>query len=97
MAIEIERDKPAHNALVYHKKTREVGQVTSALWSPTCKRNIAYAWLEAPYGQSVTDNLWVEIYLQKEIRWQRRMARCHLVAKPFFVHPRRTATPPADY
>ena len=63
VAIEIERNKPAHNALVYHNKTREVGMVTSALWSPTCKRNIAYAWLEAPYGQSVTGDLWVEIYL----------------------------------
>ena len=97
VAIEIERDKPAHNALVYHKKSREVGMVTSALWSPTCKRNIAYAWLDAPYGQTVTGDLWVEIYLQKEIRWQRRMAKCHPVEKPFFVHPRRTATPPADY
>lgn len=97
VAIEIERDKPAHNALVYYRKTREVGMVTSALWSPTCKRNIAYAWLDAPYGQSVTDNLWVEIYLQKEIRWQRRMARCHPVDKPFFVHPRRTLTPPDDF
>ena len=97
VAIEIERDKPAHNALVYHKKTREIGMVTSALWSPTCKRNVAYAWLDAPYGQTVTGDLWVEIYLQKEIRWQRRMARCHLVDKPFFVHQRRAATPPADY
>jgi aminomethyltransferase len=97
VAIEIERDKPAHNALVYHRKTREVGMVTSALWSPTCKRNIAYAWLDAPYGQSVTDDLWVEIYLQKEIRWQRRMVRCKLVDKPFFAHPRRAATPPADH
>lgn len=97
VTIEIEGDKPAKNALVYHKKTREVGMVTSALWSPTCKRNIAYAWLDAPYGQSVNDNLWVEIYLQKEIRWQRRMARCHPVDKPFFKNPRRAATPPADH
>ncbi|OCW57666.1 aminomethyltransferase family protein [Hoeflea olei] len=97
VAIEIERDKPAHNALVYHRKSREVGMVTSALWSPTCKRNIAYAWLDAPYGQTANDHLWVEIYLQKEIRWQRRMARCHPVEKPFFTHPRRTATPPAEY
>ena len=97
VAIEIERDKPAHNALVYHRKRREIGMVTSALWSPTCKRNIAYAWLDAPYGQTVIDDLWVEIYLQKEIRWQRRMARCRLVDRPFFVHSRRTATPPADF
>ena len=79
------------------RRPAKVGMVTSALWSPTCKRNIAYAWLDAPYGQSVTGDLWVEIYLQKEIRWQRRMARCQLVDKPFFVHPRRSATPPGDF
>lgn len=97
LAIEIERDKPAVNALVYHRKKREIGMVTSALWSPTVKRNIAYAWLDAPYGQRVLDDLWVEIYLQRELVWQRRMARCRVVEKPFFSHPRRAATPPAGY
>ena len=95
--IEIDRDKPAVNALVYHRRKAEVGMVTSALWSPTCKRNIAYAWLDAPYGQSAEDDLWVEIYLQKEIEWQRRMARCRIVDKPFFTHERRRLTPPADF
>ncbi|MCB1386383.1 MAG: aminomethyltransferase family protein [Nitratireductor sp.] len=95
-AVEIERDKPAANALVYHRRKREVGMITSALWSPTCKRNIAYAWLDAPFGQTGTDDLWVEIYLQREIRWERRMARCRIVDKPFFVHQRRRQTPPAN-
>ncbi|MCB1451683.1 MAG: aminomethyltransferase family protein [Nitratireductor sp.] len=97
VSIEIDGDKAAHNALVYHRKKREVGMVTSALWSPTCKRNIAFAWLQAPFGQDVVDDLWVEIYLQKELQWQRRMARCRIVEKPFFVHPRRAATPPGDF
>ncbi|MEZ5800462.1 MAG: glycine cleavage T C-terminal barrel domain-containing protein [Nitratireductor sp.] len=59
VSIEIDGDKAAHNALVYHRKKREVGMVTSALWSPTCKRNIAFAWLEAPFGEDVVDDLWV--------------------------------------
>ena len=71
--------------------------VTSALWSPTCKRNIAYAWLDAPYCEPGSEDLWVEIYLQKEIRWQRRMERCRIVTKRFFSHERRAATPPAGF
>ena len=95
--MEVGKDKPAANALVYHRKKKEVGMVTSALWSPTCKQNIAYAWLDAPYGETESGDLWVEIYLQKEIRWQRRMERCRIAEKPFFVHQRRSATPPGDY
>lgn len=95
VAIEIDRDKPAMNALVYHRKRREVGFVTSALWSPTLKRNIAHAWVEAPYFEA--GDLWVEIYLQRELIWQRRMARARVVERSFFRHPRRTATPPADF
>lgn len=94
VAIEIDRDKPATNALVYHRKRREVGFVTSALWSPTLKRNIALAWVDAPYCDS--GDLWVEIYLQRELLWQRRMARARVVDRSFFRHPRRMATPPAD-
>ena len=95
--IEVDRDKPAINALVYHRQKKEVGMVTSALWSPTCKRNIAYAWLDAPYCEPGSEDLWVEIYLQKEIRWQRRMERCRIVTKRFFSHERRAATPPAGF
>ncbi|WP_413873467.1 aminomethyltransferase family protein [Albidovulum sp.] len=96
VAIEIDRNKAAHHALVYHAKRREVGFVTSALWSPTLKRNIAHAWVEAPYFEAGGD-LWVEIYLQRELIWERRMARARIVERGFFRHPRRTATPPADW
>lgn len=96
VALEIDRDKAAHHALVYHRQKKEAGFVTSALWSPTAKRNIAYAWLDAPYADA-GDDLWVEIYLQRELIWQRRMARARIVERPFFRNPRRTATPPADF
>lgn len=95
--LEVGRDKPAVNALVYHRRKKEVGMVTSALWSPTCKRNMAFAWLEAPYGQDIKSDLWVEIYLQREIRWQRRMERCTIIDQPFFSNRRRSKTPPDSF
>ena len=51
VGLDIEGNKPAHNALLYAEKAgkREVGSVTSAIWSPTCKRNIALAMVDAPY------------------------------------------------
>lgn len=96
VTLEISRDKPAHHAYVYHKGRKEVGFVTSALWSPTLKRNIAYAWVDAPYCHDGRD-LSVEIYLQRELIWQRRMERARIVGRTLFRNPRRTVTPPADF
>lgn len=96
VTLEISRDKPAHHAYVYHKGKKEVGFVTSALWSPTLKRNIAYAWVDAPYCHEGRD-LSVEIYLQRELIWQRRMERATLVDRALFKNPRRSETPPADF
>jgi glycine cleavage system T protein (aminomethyltransferase) len=97
VALEIDGNKPAHSAYVYHRRKTEAGHVTSALWSPTCKRNIALAMLKAPYGIDVTSDLWVEIYHDKEGKWERVMARARPVERPFFQHPRRSATPPARF
>ena len=74
----------------------EVGSVTSAIWSPTCKRNLALAMMEAPFiapGSTV----WAEIYLNRELVWERRMVRARVVERPFFAPERRRATPPADF
>ncbi len=98
LGIEISGNKPGHGALIYDnaKASRQVGAVTSALWSPTCKRNIALALIEAPYFESLTQ-FWVDIYLQRELLWQRRMERAWRVERPFFDPPRRKATPPLDH
>lgn len=95
--LDIEGTKPAHNALLYADRAgrREIGSVTSAAWSPTCKRNIALAMLAAPHfarGQEV----WAEIYLNRELTWERRMVRARVVERPFFAPARRRATPAAD-
>jgi aminomethyltransferase len=69
--------------------------ITSAMWSPTAKRNIALATLEAAYAEAA-DGLWVEIYVNKELKWDKMVARCRVVARPFFDPPRRRATPAPD-
>jgi len=96
VGLDIEGNKPGHDALIYHGRSRRVGHITSAMWSPVCKRNLALATLERPYGDTVTDGLWVDVYTNKELKWDRHRARCQVVERPFFRHPRRRATPPAD-
>ena len=98
VGLDIAGNKPAHNSLVYTSAAgkREIGSVTSAIWSPTCKRNIALAMVDAPYLKLGT-SVWVEIYLNRELVWERRMSRAEVVERAFFAPARRTATPPADF
>jgi aminomethyltransferase len=98
VGLDIEGNKPAHNALLYADRSgkRQVGSVTSATWSPTAKRNIALAMMDTPH---ITTGLhvWAEIYLNRELVWERRMARAQIVTRPFFSPERRRLTPPANY
>ena len=48
--------------------------MTSAMWSPSAKASIALATLEAPHGKP-GEELLVEIYYQRELKWNRVMAR----------------------
>jgi aminomethyltransferase len=98
VGLDIDGNKPAHNALLYEDRLgkREVGSVTSATWSPTCKRNIGLATLEAPHF-TLGAEVWAEIYLNRELTWERRMARARVVEKPFYAPERRRVTPPAEY
>ncbi len=89
--------KPAQGALIYHRKRREVGHVTSGVWSPTAKRNIALAELKAPFGVTRTSDLWAEIYVNEEGRWNRRMVPVTIEDKPFFMNKRARATPPGAF
>jgi aminomethyltransferase len=98
VGLDIEGNKPAHSALLYAERSgrRQIGSVTSATWSPTCKRNIALAMLEAPHFE-IGSTVWADIYLNRELVWERRMARARVVERPFFAPERRKATPPGDY
>jgi len=97
VGLDVAGNKPAHNALLYAEPAgrREVGSVTSAMWSPTCKRNIALAIIDAP-SFAVGTTVWADIYLNRELVWERRMAAARVVERPFFAPQRRRATPPAD-
>jgi len=98
VGLDVEGTKPAHNALLYRDPSgrREVGSVTSATWSPTCKRNLALAMVHASHI-ATGSTVWAEIYLNRELVWQRRMVRARVVERPFFAPARRRATPPADF
>jgi len=98
VGLDVEGTKPAHNALLYADRAgrKEVGSVTSATWSPTCKRNLALAMVHAPYI-ATGSTLWADIYLQRELVWERRMVPARVVDRPFFAPARRRAMPPADF
>jgi aminomethyltransferase len=97
VAVDIEGKEPAEGSLVYHKQKTEVGHITSGIWSPTAKRNIGLASLKRPFGDTKTEDLWVEIYALHELRWEKVMARVRVVKAPFFEPARRRATPPLPF
>jgi aminomethyltransferase len=98
VGLDVAGNKPAHDALIYAATDgeREIGSVSSATWSPTCKRNIALAMVDAPYFQ-LGSSVWAEIYLNRELVWERRMSRAQVVERTFFAPERRRATPPAEF
>ena len=98
VGLDIAGNKPATNALLYadHGASQEIGSISSAIWSPTCKRNIALGMVDAPYFDDGA-TVWAEIYLCRELVWERRMRKAQVVAKPFFAPERRRATPPGDF
>jgi len=94
--LDIEGNWPADGAIVYdsEKCKQGIGYVTSAMWSPAVKANIALAMVKTKFLDS---DIWVEIYRSKDLRPYRRMARATIMTRPFWAPPRARATPPADY
>jgi aminomethyltransferase len=97
VGLEIDGNIPAEHAIVYHNRKREVGLVSAAIWSPMAKKNIAIASLTRPFGDSINDDLWVEIYAMRELQYQKLMKRAKIVARPFIKLDRRSANPPTDF
>ncbi len=93
--LDVEGNWPAEEAIMYNNErcSREIGYVTSAMWSPAVKANIALAMIRTEY---LKGELWAEIYKAKELRQYRRMAKCTLKSKPFWSPARARATPPAN-
>ena len=97
--LDIEGNKAAHSSYIWRDKKmsgEKIGFTTSATWSPICKQNIAIGTVLTPHGE-VGSNVWVEIYYQREMHWFREVAKATVVDKPFWMPPRRSATPPAPY
>ena len=93
--LDIEGNKPAEESYIYSNKrcTKEIGYVTSAMWSPSVKANIALAMIKTEH---LTGDLWAEIYYEKELRQYSRIAKCTRKTKAFWSPPRARATPPPD-
>jgi aminomethyltransferase len=68
---------------------QQIGRATTTAWSPTLKRLIALATLDAPFFRPGTR---VEIELTVEAT--RHFVGATVVRTPFFNPPRKTATPP---
>jgi aminomethyltransferase len=95
VVLDVDGRKPAHHALLYDRRGREAGMVTSAAWSPVCKRNIALASLHRSVDVD-GGGLWADIYVQRELRWDRIKAPCRIVERPFYAPAWRRATPAPD-
>ncbi len=94
--LDIEGNKPAEHSYLYSNSrcTREIGYVTSAMWSPAAKANIALAMVKT---EALKGAIWAEIYYEKELRRYSKVARCTVMKKPFWSPPRARATPPEVY
>jgi aminomethyltransferase len=93
--LNIEGNKPAKHSWLYADKRckREIGYVTSAMWSPAAKANIALAMIK---GDHLKGEIWASIDYEKELRQYSRVARCTRVSKAFWAPERARMTPPPD-
>jgi aminomethyltransferase len=76
-------------AVPVYSSGRQVGKATSTAWSPTLKRLIALATIDAPH---YAEGRRLEVEVTVEAR--RRRARATVVPTPFYNPPQKTATPP---
>jgi len=93
--LDIEGNNPAEGSHLYSNKncSREIGYVTSAMWSPAVKANIALAMIKT---EKLQGEIWSEIYYEKELRHHSKVVKCTVRQKPFWAPARARATPPLD-
>ena len=90
--LDVAGNRPAEHAFIYNKHKKAVGTVTSAVWSPISKTNIAFASLEIPWGEPGTE-LYAEIYFLRELKWTREMVPCNIVRDAAHNPAHRRAVP----
>ena len=69
---------------------QHVGRATTTAWSPTLKRLIALATIDAPFFTPGT-----RVQVEVTVEATRHFVSATVVKTPFFNPPRKTATPPA--
>jgi aminomethyltransferase len=68
---------------------RQIGRATTTAWSPTLKRLIALATIDAPYFDPGT-----RVEFEITVEGARHFVGARVVPTPFFNPPRKSATPP---
>ncbi len=95
--LDVEGNKVAHHAYLFDGKNgKTIGYVSSAGWAPTAKKNVALGFVDMPHGD-IGDEIWAEIFYQKELKWNRRWAKCTVMKDAAWNPPRKTLTPPKDF
>ena len=94
--LDIDGNKAADESYLYDSKKckNHIGYITSTMWSPVVKANIALAMVKTKY---LKGEIWVEIYFHKELRPHQKVVECLVVKKPFWAPARARATPPLRY
>lgn len=87
VGLDIQGRRAATGAYLYDGR-KEVGQVTSATWSPILKKNVALATIDARYAMPGRQ-LMADIYYMKEITQARIEATARVVDHHFFRPSRR--------
>ena len=93
--LNIKGNKPANGSYLYNQANKKIGTVTSAMFSPSAKANIAYASLHDPWNKDKD-----KIIARSTIRkiWNGIvMEEATIVTKPFFDPDRKRATPAELY
>jgi aminomethyltransferase len=76
-------------AVPVRRSGRQVGRATTTAWSPTLKRLIALATIDAPHFAKGT-----KVEFEVTVEGVRHFVGASVVPTPFYSPPRRTATPP---
>jgi aminomethyltransferase len=95
VGLDVPGNISAEGSILYHGKKREAGFITAAAWSPSAKRSVALAQVEARYRKG--GDLWVEIYALRELQYVKLMLPVAVVDRPFFNPARKRATPPGRF
>jgi aminomethyltransferase len=94
--LNINGNKPAEGSYLYNQSGKKIGNVTSAMFSPSAKANIAFATLHDPWKKG-KDRIVAEIYYQKDLEWNKVMEEATIVTKPFYDPERKRITPAELY